>query len=319
MGWNLIRENRIMLESFNITLQQTLVLFSYILIGYWLKKSGKVTDTFSKGLSSVLVNVFVPFLTFGSMAKNFKLNVLSDKLSIVLVGIGLLCFFLVVGFVFSRTFAKKPTSRDVLMYSFSIPNVSYFGNPLVLAVLGELALFDFIILCIPFYILSYTYGIYLLNPNRQFSFKNLINPVMISLILGIVVGTFDITMPAFIQSVIDAGSGCMAPSAMILTGMVFASNNLKEMLINRKAYLACILKMFVLSVIAVFVFVITKIPEDMSVLLVIMFTLPTGLNSIVFPEAFGGDSRTGAQLCFVSTMMCLVFIPMFLSLYNMMC
>ena len=56
--------------------------------------------------------------------------------------------------------------------------------------------------------------------------------------------------------------------------------------------------------------------KNIAVLMIIMLTLPTGLNSIVLPEAYGGDSYTGAQLCFVSVFTCLIFIPVILSFYQ---
>ena len=68
--------------------------------------------------------------------------------------------------------------------------------------------------------------------------------------------------------------------------------------------------------IAVLIISTLNVPESISVLIVMMFVLPPGLNGIVVPEAYGGNSTTGAQLCFVSTTMCMVTIPLIFMLYN---
>ena len=308
-----------MFESFRVTFSQTLVLFTFIAIGYGFKKSGKVSKDFNKGLSNLLVYTFLPFLTFGSMADNFKLEVLADKAKLILISTGILCGFIILAFVFSRVFAKNKMTRDIYLYSFTFPNSGYIGNPLVLAIFGELMLFDFVVFCIPFFIVTYTFGVYILNPNRSFSFKNLINPILVSLLLGMLVGVLNIKLPTVAETIIDTGANCMAPAAMILTGIVFASNDLKRMVSNLRVYIACTIKMVLIPMIAVLIIVAAKVPENVAILVITMLSLPTGLNSIVFPEAYGGDSQTGAQLCFTSTLTCLIFIPVIFALYHFLC
>ena len=305
-----------MFESFTITFSQVFVLFVYIAIGFSFKKTGKIPDKFNKGISNLLVYIFLPFLIFGSMADNFKIDVLKDKIDLLIISTGMLCAFLVIAFIFSRILSKKRETRDVYMYSFTFPNSGYIGNPLVLGIFGELMLFDFMIMCIPYLILTYTYGIYILNPERKFNIKNIVNPIMISLILGMIAGLLNLKLPTAIQTIVDTGANCMAPSAMILTGVVFASNNLKTMVTNVKVYIACAIKIILIPLVVIFFIVLAKVPQDLAVLMVVILSLPTGLNSIVFPEAYGGDSRTGAQLCFVSTLTCLIFLPVMLLLYQ---
>ncbi len=305
-----------MLASFKITFSNIIVLFAFIAIGYWLKKSGKIANTFNKGLSNLVVYIFLPFLTFGSMAKNFNVEVLVEKYTLLIASSALLGLFFIIAFIFSRILAKNQNTRDVYMYSFTFPNASYFGNPLIIALFGELMFFEYMIFCIPVLILTYTFGVYILNPNREFTPKTLLNPILVSLILGMAVGALNIPIPSVIQTVIDTGADCMAPAAMILTGVVFASNDVRKMISNPRVYIACAIKMLLIPIIAVFVIVRMGISENIATMVIITMTLPTGLNSIVFPEAYGGDSQTGAQLCFVATLTSSVAISFVLALYQ---
>jgi len=305
-----------MLQSFSVTYSQVFVLFVFIAIGYMLKKSDILPKDFSKGLSALLVNIFLPFMTFNSMSSSFKLNVLAEKADLILVSTCMLVLFVAVAFVFSRIMSKSSQTRDVYMYSFTFPNSGYFGNPVVLAIYGELMLFDYMIFCIPFFVLTYTFGVYILNPNRSFSLKNLLNPTMVALLLGMVTGAANVKLPSFVVDIISSGANCMAPSAMILTGVVFASRNLKNVVNNSKVYIACGVKMILAPLLVTFILANVNVHCDIAVIIIIMLTLPSGLNSIVFPEANGGDSLTGAQLCFVSTIICLFTMPAMLALYQ---
>jgi len=308
-----------MFESFKIIFSQILILFAFIAIGYGLKKGGKLPDKFNKGISNLLVYVLVPCLILDSTSKNFNLAVIEEKKNIILISILLMVVFFLIAFVFSRALSKERDARDIYMYSFSFPNYGYFGNPLVLAIFGELMLFEYIIFTIPFMILTYTFGIYTLDPNKTLNLKKLINPVVLSLIAGMILGGLNINLPAEIKTVISTGSDCMAPMAMILTGVVFASNDLKIMLSNPKIYFACIIKMIVMPLIAVIIMSRFEIPENVAALIIPTITLPPGLNGIIFPESSGRDSSVGAQLCLVSTLMFLVAFPLVYSIYQYLC
>lgn len=308
-----------MFESFEIIFSQIVILFAFIGIGYVLKKFGKLPNGFNKGISNLLVYILVPFLVFDSLSQNFNLTVLSEKKDIILISIVIMLSFFIVAFIFSRILTKEKNTRDVYMYSFSFPNYGYFGNPLILSIFGELMLFDYIIFNIPFMILTLTLGLYILDPKKTISFKKLIDPIILSLILGMIVGALNIKLPEQITTIVSMGADCMAPMAMILTGVVFACNDLKNMLSNYKIYIACIIKMLIIPLIVVFIMSRFEIPENISNLIIPTLTLPAGLNGIIFPEANGGDSKTGAQVCLISTVTCLIAYPLVYSIYQYLC
>lgn len=303
-----------MKEIFTVTFSQVFILFIFITLGFLLKCFNKIPSNFSKGLSNLVVTIFLPFLTFGTFADNFKLNVLADKSSILIISSILLLLHCIIAIIFARIFSKNSNEYDVFKYSFNFPNSGYIGNPLMLAIFGEAVLFDFMVFCIPFITLTYTYGIYTLNPNKSFSLKNLLNPIIISMLLGMVSGATNLKIPSVLNTVIKTGGNCMAPLAMILTGIIFASYDLKDMVSNHKIYIACVLKLIIIPILAIFTLKVTNIPENHALLIIAVLVLPTGLNSIVFPESYGGDSKTGAQLCFASTTICLVSIPIMFAL-----
>lgn len=310
-----------MLELFNITINQTVTLFIFIALGFWLKKSGKVTANFSKGLSVALVNVISPMLTIRTFANNFKAETITHNLVLLGLAVVTLIVCFIIGFVLSHIFARTKgvlnrNKFDVYLYSMTISNLGYFGYPLIESIFGEQMLANFMVFCIPFNMFIYTFGIYILNPNKVFSLKKLLNIPMLSLFVGMFLGLIDIKFPTLIADVLKSGGDCQAPIAMLLTGVVFASNNLKSMVAGGKVYLAVIIKLIILPLLLIPVLMLLRLPREISISIMTLFCLPAGLNSIVFPEAFGGDSRTGAQLCFITTTLCVITIPLIYSLFQ---
>jgi len=309
------------LELFNITINQTVTLFIFIALGFWLKKSGKVTANFSKGLSVALVNVISPMLTIRTFANNFKAETITHNLVLLGLAVVTLIVCFIIGFVLSHIFARTKgvlnrNKFDVYLYSMTISNLGYFGYPLIESIFGEQMLANFMVFCIPFNMFIYTFGIYILNPNKVFSLKKLLNIPMLSLFVGMFLGLIDIKFPTLIADVLKSGGDCQAPIAMLLTGVVFASNNLKSMVAGGKVYLAVIIKLIILPLLLIPVLMLLRLPREISISIMTLFCLPAGLNSIVFPEAFGGDSRTGAQLCFITTTLCVITIPLIYSLFQ---
>ena len=310
-----------MFEIFNITINQTITLLIFIALGYWLKKSGKVTANFSKGLSVSLVNIFNPMLTIKTFSNNVKIDTLTHNATLLGMSVITLLVCVSLGYVMSHIFARTKgeldrNKFDVYLYSMSISNYGYFGYPLISALFGEKMLADFMVFCIPFGFFIYTFGMYILNPNKVFSLKKLLNIPMLSMFVGIALGLLDIKFPAVISNALSSGGACQAPVAMLLTGVVFANNNLKSMASSGKVYIAMFIKLLIIPLILVPVLMALKLRPDIAISIMTFFCIPAGLNSIVFPEAFGGDSKTGAQLCFVSTTMCILTIPIVYSLFQ---
>ena len=92
------------------------------------------------------------------------------------------------------------------------------------------------------------------------------------------------------------------------------------MLLQKKVYIATFLRLFVLpTVIVALVYGLKTLANsafglsiDNSVLFLTFFSTatPLGMNTIVYPEAFGGDPKTGASMALISHTLCVVTIPL---------
>lgn len=112
-----------MIQVFSVTFSQIFVLFLFIVLGYIARKSGKVSEDFSKGLSNLLVYIFVPCLTFGTMADKFRPAVLAQRWVILVVGVVILVVNSVIAHVFAKLFAKSQRKRCIFVF----PDISQFG------------------------------------------------------------------------------------------------------------------------------------------------------------------------------------------------
>ncbi len=295
---------------FQITLQQMLILFFFMAVGFVMMKKKMLPDNAASVLSKLLVTAFLPAMVFKTFASNLNPDNVLGKLPLLGISALNVTITCLIGIVLSKFLSKDEMTRNIYIYSFTVPNMGYMGYPIVGAVLGEMTLLDFMVVAVPSNLFIYTAGMYMLNPNKEFSVKKIFNPPMIALIVGVIVGVCRIPVPDIVLNAANSASNCMAPCAMLLTGFVLAKQPFGAMFTQFKSYLISFIKLIVFPLIGFFMMRLCGAPEQAVILCTIALALPFGLNSVVFPEAFGGDSTPGARLCFIGNLMALVTIPL---------
>ncbi len=298
------------MTTFQITLTQMTTLFLFMIIGYLLRKAGKMQGSAPDAISTLLLYIFMPATCFDTFADHCTPEVLLTKTPLILAGFATLLASLGLGWLTSRLVTKHPRTREVCIFALIVSNLGYLGYPLTEAVFGEKALFDFMVFCMPFNLFIYSFGMYLLNPQKKLSVKIFSSPTILSILAGMLVGLTAVPLPAPVGGAIDAASAAMAPCAMLLTGLVMADIPIRATFSDWRTYLISALRLIGWPAIACGLALLFKLPADLALIVVTMLCLPVGLNCVVFARAFGGDSESGAKVCFLSNLLGLVTIPL---------
>ena len=103
---------------------------------------------------------------------------------------------------------------------------------------------------------------------------------------------------------------------MILTGFVIGGYDLKKLLTKKRIYLASFLRLILLP--ALFILILWALGADHEILVLTLFAFgtPLGLNTVVFPAAYGGDTSIGASMAMISHTLCVATIPLMYALLN---
>lgn len=301
------------MEVFAATANQMLTLFVFIAIGFGLNKKHILPDNTSSVLSKLETYIFVPCLIFTVFLKYCTIENLRSKCVYMLYGLVIMVISLVIGTLLAKCFAKDDYVRRIYTYSFAVSNFSFMGNAVVLGVFGEAALFDYMIFTLPLYLYTYSIGTVSLIPvqeSRRFRMKALINPIFVSLLLGIILGLIAIPVPRFIMSTVESAGNCMSPCAMLLTGFVIGNYKLKDLASNKKIYLVSILRLVIIPVFFVIVLSMLRTDKELIRVALCATAMPLGLNTVVFPAAYGGDTTPGASMALISHAMSVMTIPL---------
>lgn len=332
-----------MLQTFLATLTPMLTLFLCILVGFLLKKYNILPQNAGKVMAKLETWVFCPALSFSTMARFFTIKTISFHLTNILLAVVGVVIAMAIAIPISYVFIKKKSyERSVYQYALAFANMTYIGDPLVLALFGEEVLSYYKLAILPYLLVIYTWGINVLVPQgekKKGALKSIFNAPMIAMLIGIVVGlicgfivtdvpngltAYDKLFPSFIVKTMDSLKSCMGPTAMLIAGVTIASYNFKSMLKNKKVYIATALRLIVIPVISLAILfgakelanIIFGLNVDNTPLILLFFAIgaPLGLNTVVFPEAYGGSPETGASMAMISHTFCVITIPLMFAL-----
>ncbi len=287
---------------------QIFILVFFAAIGFLLCKTKLADANQTKILSAIGVYVFLPATILRSFANNFTLEYIKEKYVLLIASLIILCVFALIFHFAVKLITKDEYKRKVYNYSLLIPNYTYMGYPLTAALFGEEMLLNVMIFTMPLTLYIHTIGFANLT-GRKVGLKSFADPSLISILLGMTAGLISLTVPEFLDSILQKAGACMAPVSMLMTGMIISQFGIKKMLKNKLTYLITALRLIVIP--ALLSFVLPLFFDSQTVIIaVIVFCLPCGLNTVVFPRLAGKSCEEGASLAIVSNLLSLITIPL---------
>ena len=300
-------------------------MFICIVIGFLLKKAKIVPDNTDKVLSKLEGWVCVPALILSTFINYCTVSSLKQNYTIILYSLLALAIAIALSIPLSIFFERHDKyKQNIYRYAMAFANSGFMGNAIVPAILGSIdpqILYKYLLFTLPINTAIYTWGMILLIPHKEGEktgnpLKKLINPTCIAIFSGIILGLLGAKeiLPSFVISAIGYCKDCMGPLAMILTGFVVAGYSSRSMLTNKKVDLASVLRLFVIPAIIITVLLLTGASPTIATLALFAYATPLGLNTIVFPAAYGGETETGASMAMVSNILGIVSIPIMYTL-----
>lgn len=313
------------MDVFFLTFNQMLTMFIFIVIGYLLRRTKILPETSYLTMSRLETYFFVPALTLYNWMTNCTVNSLKENSVLIFYGLVLILCAIALAYPLSKLFVRNAENveldyqRNIYKYAMTFGNYGFMGNFIVLGIWGGEMFFKYSMftLCIAFACSSW--GLMILIPKEKAgkqSFKEIMKrvftPPIIALIVGLFAGLFNVKqyVPEFAMSVLSDASDCMGPVAMLLAGVVIGGYDLKELLTYKKVYVATLMRLIVIPACFVLMLRLIGTNKEIMTLAMIAFATPLGLNTIVYPAAYGGDVKTGASMTMISHTLSVITIPL---------
>ncbi|MBR1970592.1 MAG: AEC family transporter [Clostridia bacterium] len=319
------------MEIFNLTLVQMMNMFFLMLVGFILVKCKILPEGSDRVISRLETYALVPALTLCNQMKNCTVKNFAENLPNMISGLIVVLIAIGLAYPLSCLFVKADASdskllykKQIYKYALAFGNYGYVGNFLVLSIWGQEMLFKYMMFTFFPAIMCSAWGVYTLIPKSENSpgllsnLKNgLIKPPFISLLVGMFLGLTKLGnyFPSFVHTAFENAGNCMGPLAMILAGIVIGEFNFKELITNKKVYIVSLARLILIPSLFILILKMIGVNKDVITFTLIAFAAPLGLNTIVYPSAFGGDTKTGASMTMVSQTLSVITIPLMYLLF----
>ena len=311
-----------MLDTFFLTLSNVGQMLFFMVLGYALRRTRNLPENAGNVLSRLCVLVFLPAYTIVNLSKNFTIAMLTEKLQLFGAGVLFMAAIIAVGYPLARALGKDPMEKKSLTYAFTFPNYSYFGYPVVEGVFGNAMLGNFMVFLIPTALACNTYGYILFQDNKKGKFwKLLLSPIVLSQLVGVLVGLSGIALPKILTGTLTAAGNCMSPCSMLVGGFMLGKFSPRQLLTEARAYLLAAIRMLAIPLVFGSILYLVGVRGEIMFLATLTVSLPLGMNLVVFPESLGYEeaAHKNARLCFVSYCLALILLPVTFSIVTKLC
>lgn len=301
-----------------VLLNNLVGLFLLLGAGFISMKLNLVSAAASSHFTALLMKVTLPATIFTAMLRPFDAAFLRDSVVMFLLGMGLFLGFALVCLPLSRLFRVKEGGRGMWMICCTFCNNGFMGYPVILALFGEDGLALAAMMGISFNLLIYTLGAKQVlmdaEPGKTvvLSWKKLIfTGVNGSTVLGLVFFCLQLEVPAAVLTPLQHLANITTPLSMFLIGMTLARGSIREMFRERDAFSACFVRLLALPVLtwAVLKALPFSNPLIPCVVLITM-SMPSPAVSGVLAEQYGCNTKLSAQIVFLSSLLCILTIPL---------
>ena len=304
--------------------------------GFIMAKLKMFSENGSEVLSTVVLYCCQTFIVFMS----FQSYEYSPTIGLNMLYMALLAFavhFVMIAIVLIFVKGKEEAKAKCVRYGSVFGNCGYIGIPLIKMLfsdspyLGEVLIYTAIVITV-WNILNWTLGVYIITKDKkQIAPKKIIfNPVIIAVLLGLI--SF-LTLQKPIADVATEGSfldslleklmmsfnylgDAVTPLSMVVVGMRLANVNLKQLFLDKYAYLQCTLKLVVMSLVCILL--VAFIPVSVTVKYALFFTMsmPAATSTALFAVKFKGDGDFGSICVLLSTILSILTIPLMFLLFS---
>ena len=303
-----------------LLMQQIVQLFLMIFMGYLIVKTGLVRDDDSKVLSKIILYLIVPCVIINA----FQVDYTTDTVKGLLIAFAASVMTQVILLVVISVAGKLLHLNEVEVASVYYSNSGNLIVPIVTFILGqEWVLYGCVFMSVQLVFL-WTHCKKIISREASYDWKKIIlNINMISIFIGVVLFFTKIRLPEIIGNTLASVGTMIGPASMIVTGMLFAGMNLKQIFANKRVYFITFLRLIAVPLIALVLIKLSNLAffsaDGNKIMLIVFLAIITPSASTVTQmcQVYGNDSRYASAINVMTTLLSIITMPVMVMLFQM--
>ncbi len=302
-----------------LLMEQIIQLFLMIFMGFLIVKAKLLNSEDSKILSIIVLYLIIPCVIINAFQVDYTPQTVKGLLIALAGSVMTQVILLIVVSILGRVFHLNEVEVASIYYSNS-------GNlivPIVTFILGkEWVLYGCIFMSVQL-VFIWTHCKKIISRESVYDWRKIVlNINMISIAIGIVLFLTRIHLPEDINSTLSAVGGMIGPASMIVTGMLFAGMDFKQIFANKRVYFVSFFRLIIVPVIALFLIKCSQLSTFSSngnkLMLIVFLAIITPSASTVTQmcQVYENDSQYASAINVVTTLLAIVTMPLMVMLFQ---
>lgn len=296
-----------------LLMEQIIQLFLMIFMGFLIVKAKLLNSEDSKVLSIVVLYLIIPCVIINAFQVDYTPQTVTGLLIALAGSVMTQVILLIVVSILGRVFHLNEVEVASIYYSNS-------GNlivPIVTFILGkEWVLYGCVFMSVQL-VFIWTHCKKIISRESVYDWRKIVlNINMISIAIGIVLFLTRIHLPEDINSTLSAVGG------MIVTGMLFAGMDFKQIFASKRVYFVTFLRLIVVPAIALvlikFSYLASLSSNGPKIMLIVFLAIITPSASTVTQmcQVYGNDSQYASAINVVTTLLAIITMPLMVMLFQ---
>lgn len=297
-----------------LLLQQMIIMFLLMSVGFVGSKIGMITEETSKRLSAIVVNIANPAMILVSGISDERMEG-RELLSLTVVILAIYAVLLLLAYLLPALLRVDPKSRGVYQAMTVFSNIGFMGYPIIAALYGSSAILYGALYSIPFNILIYTFGVSALRKKedgaekKKLSLKEVLNIGVIMSIISLILYLWQIRVPGFLTDTLNYLGNLTAPLSMMVIGASMTSISLRELFTDVRLLLFSLIKLLLIPVFGMLLIRQVVTNEVICGVFMIMLATPAGSMTAMLAQEYDGDYETASRGVTLTTLLSVITMP----------
>ncbi|MFR4399431.1 MAG: AEC family transporter [Anaerobutyricum soehngenii] len=302
-----------------LLMNQIIQLFIMIFMGFIIVKAKLLKAEDSKILSVIVLYLVIPCVIINAFQVDYTPQTVKGLLIALAGSVMTQVILLIVVSILGRVFHLNEVEVASIYYSNS-------GNlivPIVTFILGkEWVLYGCVFMSVQL-VFIWTHCKKIISRESTYDWRKIVlNINMISIAIGIVLFLTRIHLPAIINNTLSAVGSMIGPASMIVTGMLFAGMDFKQIFANKRVYFVSFFRLIIVPVIALFLIKCSQLSTFSSngnkLMMIVFLAIITPSASTVTQmcQVYRNNSQYASAINVVTTLLAIVTMPLMVMLFQ---
>lgn len=299
--------------SMALVFQQMLVIFVLLAVGFYMFRSGRLSEKASSDLSGLITKVCNPALMICSAFDRSNTATNRDLIFAAAAAVVCYVFLILLGCILPLFLRVRKGDFKFYHMLTVYGNIGFIGIPVISALLGPSSLIYLSIFILVFNLLIYTHGMQVMaigvaGEKPGFRWKRMLNAGTVSGVLTILIFLLKLPVPMVIENSLEYMGRCTTFLSMVVLGGSLAQMPLKELFGDVRMYVFTAIRF--LGVPILMAVVLKPFIENETILGIIVLTLalPVANMPLMMAKQYEMDSSLLAKGIVLTTLLSLVTV-----------